>query len=231
MSYFGDISKNLIGRALERVSLDEPKTDLALIFKDGSRQEFDVEGDCCSRSWIEHLELPGDVDGAVITGVEDSAPVTQDHDQHDEDYGGDCINVYNTVFHTDRGDIVVEYRNSSNGYYGGWLQARAFKPGEKQVKHENRALACVNGDVFETQEQADLYHLLLEEGETIASEASDHGWGHHSAAIIVRYGTKYYVVEGGGCSCDGSASVSGPFDSREACGRTDLPDGDNYNSY
>lgn len=90
-------------------------------FQDGFTRSFEVEGDCCSHSWIEHLEMPGDISGATLLSVEDSAPITQDHDEHDETNGGDCISVYNTSFKTDKGEIILEYRNSSNGYYGGYL--------------------------------------------------------------------------------------------------------------
>lgn len=113
--------KNMIGRKLEAVSLDDAKAGVTFTFEDGRSRSFSVEGDCCSSSWIEHLELPGDIKGAILLSVEDSAPITQDHEEHDQESGGDCISVYNTAFRTDRGDIVLEYRNSSNGFYGGYL--------------------------------------------------------------------------------------------------------------
>jgi hypothetical protein len=111
------------GRKLAEVKLAPDKESIVFSFQDGHTQAFEVYGDCCSRSWIEHLELPGDVDGATLLSVKDSDTITQDHEDHDEDHeeGGGCVKVYNTVFHTDRGDIVLEFRNSSNGYYGGYL--------------------------------------------------------------------------------------------------------------
>lgn len=114
-------TKDMIGKKLASVSLNETKDRITFRFDDGSERAFGVEGDCCSSSWIEHLEMPGDVAGATLTAVTDSAPITQDHAEHDDENGGDSIEVYNTVFRTDRGDIVLEYRNSSNGYYGGYL--------------------------------------------------------------------------------------------------------------
>ncbi|HEY6875584.1 MAG TPA: hypothetical protein VI384_04420 [Candidatus Dormibacteraeota bacterium] len=116
--------KNMLGRKLKTVSLDASKSRITFDFADGFSRSFGVEGDCCSTSWIEHLEMPGDIDGATLLSVEDSAPITQDHPEHDDENGGDSIGVYNTVFRTDRGDIVLEYRNSSNGYYGGYLVDR-----------------------------------------------------------------------------------------------------------
>lgn len=115
-------AKGMIGRKIESVARDVDGADLCITFADGYKRRFVVFGDCCSTSWIEHLEMPNDVKGATLLSFEDSAPITQDHDEHDQENGGDCIQVYNSVFHTDRGDIVVEYRNSSNGYYGGSLE-------------------------------------------------------------------------------------------------------------
>jgi hypothetical protein len=108
----------MIGKKLAGVRLNQSRTRVTFEFKDGHARTFGVEGDCCSSSWIEHLELPNRIDGATLLSVEDSAPITQDHAEHDDD--GE-ISVYNTAFKTDCGEIVLEYRNSSNGYYGGYL--------------------------------------------------------------------------------------------------------------
>lgn len=109
---------NMLNRKLASVTLDKGRDVITFAFQDGFERRFSVEGDCCSHSWIEHLEMPNDIVGATLLSVDDSAPVTQDHNEHDD--GGE-IQVYNTVFATDRGEIVLEYRNSSNGYYGGYL--------------------------------------------------------------------------------------------------------------
>lgn len=110
------------GKVLEEVKLSPDKSRILFMFKDGHSQAFSVKGECCSDSWIEHLEMPGDIDGATFLSAEESDTITQDHSDHDDNEGGyQSISVYNTVFHTDRGDIVLEFRNSSNGYYGGYL--------------------------------------------------------------------------------------------------------------
>ena len=87
-------------------------------FKDGKGVRYPVEADCCSSSWIEHITIPSGIEGKTITGVKDArmkphTPVAQD--------SWEFIAVYHTAFATDAGEIIVEYRNSSNGYYGGWL--------------------------------------------------------------------------------------------------------------
>jgi hypothetical protein len=111
----------MLGRKLLSVAITDDGEVVTFEFQDGFSRSFAVGGDCCSCSWIEHLEMPNDVAGATLLSVQESAPITQDHDAHDEENGDDCIQVYNTSFRTDRGEIILEFRNSSNGYYGGYL--------------------------------------------------------------------------------------------------------------
>lgn len=119
--------RSMVGRKINRVAINLEKTQITLLFDDGHHRTFNVEGGCCSASWIEHLEMPTTVSGGTIIGVHDGAPVTQNHDDHDHDVdmigttGNEYVQVYNTVIRTDLGDIVIEYRNASNGAYGGSL--------------------------------------------------------------------------------------------------------------
>jgi hypothetical protein len=123
MSYFDvrDKMKEITGKVLSSIELSRERDEFVMKFRDGTEAKFGVKGECCSRSWIEHLEAPNDVDGALLLFSQESAPITQDHAAHDEENGGKEIQVYNSRFITDRGDIVLEFRNSSNGYYGGNL--------------------------------------------------------------------------------------------------------------
>jgi hypothetical protein len=97
-------------------------------FEDGTEQYFMVEGDCCSFSWIEHSTIPDDIKGALFLGFEELSD-SQLGDCPQVDHEGKDVGEYNYVrayqsmFHTTRGDVVVEYRNESNGYYGGSLEA------------------------------------------------------------------------------------------------------------
>jgi hypothetical protein len=109
--------KNMLNRKISRVMLDTARDRITFKFQDGFERSFGVEGDCCSSSWIEHLEMPNDIAGATLLEVEDVGAGEIDSPDHE------CLQVYNTRFKTDRGEIVLEYRNSSNGYYGGYLVA------------------------------------------------------------------------------------------------------------
>jgi hypothetical protein len=118
----------ILNRPLKAVRLSSDKEKFILEFEDGTSKEYGVAGGCCSHSWIEHLELPPmGTKGAQITAVEDGDGVAWDGHVCDKevDYsracGHDHLQVYQTIFRTTNGDIRLEYRNDSNGYYGGYL--------------------------------------------------------------------------------------------------------------
>jgi len=103
------------GKPLASVKLNEDSSEITFAFQDGSSARFGVEGDCCSRSWIEHLTVPDDIAGAELVSVEDARIDRIEKSEFE------YLQVYKTHFKTAKGDIILEYRNSSNGYYGGYL--------------------------------------------------------------------------------------------------------------
>jgi hypothetical protein len=112
---------NILNRKLSSVELTKDKESIVFRFESGAPRAFGVEGECCSHSWIEHLDMPTDIHGATLLSVEDGAGVPWDGHECNPACGHGSLAVYNTKFRTDRGDIVLEYRNDSNGYYGGYL--------------------------------------------------------------------------------------------------------------
>lgn len=110
----------IIGKIIASIVLNKTVDVVTFTFSDGTTKRYSTEGDCCSSSWIEHLEMPNDVAGATIMSVEDSGEIANPN-RPGANEGTDCLAVYNTRFRTSRGDVVLEYRNDSNGYYGGWL--------------------------------------------------------------------------------------------------------------
>lgn len=81
-----------------------------------------ADADCCSYTWVEHIELPALGFPAKVSAVEElSMP---DVEPPNGEHGGDSYDVvafYGLKITTDKGEIVIDYRNDSNGYYGGWL--------------------------------------------------------------------------------------------------------------
>lgn len=121
---------NLSGKLISIEQID-PKTreyDGIIITTDNGRFVYYAVGDCCSTSWIEHLEVIPDVCGSTLNNittyqVEDEvvkATLTlgQNSNYSEDNY----IQIYRYAFITNRGQIDVELRNQSNGYYSGSLE-------------------------------------------------------------------------------------------------------------
>lgn len=70
----------------------------------------EAEGEC----WIEHVSGVSALVGATVVkcNAVDMPPVADD--EQDQDYGFEI--------HTTKGVFRIEYRNDSNGYYGGSLE-------------------------------------------------------------------------------------------------------------
>jgi len=125
MSYYLD-EKSLIGEQIKNFLVDENKESATLTLLDGRKFRYYVDGDCCSYSWIEHITVPTDIEGAKLLEVKegDSVDITDEgnaHPNEDHPYGYESLLKYQTSFVTDKGEIIFEYRNSSNGYYGGYM--------------------------------------------------------------------------------------------------------------
>jgi hypothetical protein len=119
-----ELYEGMDGRPLYKVELSDDKSEVSFTFQDGGRVSFGAKGDCCSQSWIEHLEAPDDVNGRTLVSVEDDRMETDEEPpvSTDECYYDDYLQVYQTIFRLDNGEsIKLEYRNTSNGYYGGYL--------------------------------------------------------------------------------------------------------------
>ena len=80
-----------------------------------------VSGDCCSTSWIENVELPARGFPCTIIACRELELPDMDDDVmgNPTEFQGECIQYYGFSIATDRGELVIDYRNASNGYYGG----------------------------------------------------------------------------------------------------------------
>ena len=97
--------------AADRQSLKFVLTDGELI--------VDVDADCCSYSWVEHIELPAGGFPATVASVSEiDMPEGAASTFHTD---ADVLAFYGCKIATDKGEIVIDYRNDSNGYYGGSL--------------------------------------------------------------------------------------------------------------
>lgn len=121
------MSDFLVGRKINGMKIADDQKAILFICEDGSHI-VKTDGDCCSDTWVENIELPLKGFPATVLSVED----LELPDQENEDEYGDVIAFYGCKISTDNGDIVIDYRNESNGYYGGnlsWPDHRYFYGG------------------------------------------------------------------------------------------------------
>jgi hypothetical protein len=109
--------KELVGTEVYGVFVNEDKTAISFGTSNGYKT-YGVEGDCCSFSWIEHLSGLEQLVVAYVNNVEDISMSDLETDPNNPD---EYIRVYGVKIHTNKGYALLEYRNSSNGYYGGYL--------------------------------------------------------------------------------------------------------------
>ncbi len=112
------MSNYLVGKTILDMKIANDQGAL-LFVTDAGDCVVRADGDCCSHTWIEDVELPALGFPAKVLSVSDldmpdGSPTKTEHYEEEMSYYG-CKIV------TDRGEIIIAYRNSSNGYYGGSL--------------------------------------------------------------------------------------------------------------
>ena len=106
----------LIGKRIVAVWLADDQKALRFDVGGGEPIIVRADGDCCSSTWIESLDTPDLLIGGVVASVDDLD--MPDRGQPDE---YEVIAYYGCKVTTDKGACVIDYRNESNGYYGGNL--------------------------------------------------------------------------------------------------------------
>jgi len=105
---------HLIGKEIDAIYINGDKTSLRLHCGD-EWVEMHTDADCCSESWIEHMTGIMYLRGREVTGIErmdlgEAIGTRQECDQ-----------LYSLTIQFGMGECAIEFRNSSNGYYGGWM--------------------------------------------------------------------------------------------------------------
>lgn len=107
----------LIGRTIVAVALASDRKAMKFDLAEGEPVIVKADGDCCSMTWIESLDTPGLLIGGVVTEVTDiEMPFEASYDGY-----GELTQFYGCMITTSKGQCVIDYRNASNGYYGGNL--------------------------------------------------------------------------------------------------------------
>lgn len=108
------MSNFFVGKTIKELKVADDRLALLFVCEDGNHI-VRVDADCCSSTWIESVELPALGFPALVTEVND---LNMPDDGSEEAKNGELA-FYGCQIKTDKGEIVIDYRNESNGYYGG----------------------------------------------------------------------------------------------------------------
>jgi len=144
------VLKDLVGRKIQKIFVNE---DVVKFVTDGGTFVYEVYGDCCSRSYlydfygVEKLLKNGPVTNVqeVELTKEDKSYIPYDPSDRKESEYGDYIQCYGfQIFVEDPkwGEVTAcfSFRNSSNGYYGGWISKVEDREAYKLVEITEDAL-------------------------------------------------------------------------------------------
>ena len=109
--------KNLIGKRINKIFM--PSDERIVFETDQGLLVYCSEGDCCSHSYFVHMDGVKALLGQVVNKIEEVKRPYNENDKHENDF--DCIQVYGYTFTTLQGRSTLEMRNSSNGYYSGYI--------------------------------------------------------------------------------------------------------------
>lgn len=118
----------LKGKSIRRALISADHTTLAFELADGERQAFYTDGDCCSESWIEHVSNADNLAGSTVTGAEEIeiGDVTASYEGK-EAPPQEYVQAYGVKVQLEgRPSFELEFRNASNGYYGGSIEATSL---------------------------------------------------------------------------------------------------------
>lgn len=115
---------------------------------EGKTYRLDPEGDCCSTSWFESIIEQNSLVGHTIISVENldldnpanGKTCEKCGADHNEKKPHDELKFYGFALNTNLGRCIIDYRNDSNGYYGG--EVRVF---DATPKHAGDSLGELNG--------------------------------------------------------------------------------------
>lgn len=114
---------DIIGRTISRLFVG-PGEECLVFDTDAGLIAFETFADCCSETWFADIVGVDALLGGTVTAV-----VTRELPDPDDDRSRqDVDSAYGFGLITNKGVCDVIFRNSSNGYYGGWLDQSDTAP-------------------------------------------------------------------------------------------------------
>ena len=115
-----EIKDALMGKTIVAFDLDIEGERLILQLEDAPPVKLATYGDCCSHTWIESIDAPAALLGTV-QDVEDIEMPDLGNIDGTRYQDVEVVRYYGLKITTNKGHVVIDYRNDSNGYYGGSL--------------------------------------------------------------------------------------------------------------
>jgi hypothetical protein len=106
----------LNGKTIEGIDVSDEERALRFRCADGSVVVWGTSGDCCSESWWADGFQLNALRGATVRG----ASAIEMPEPKDDRTRQEVDEAHGVKVQTDRGVADLVFRNSSNGYYGGW---------------------------------------------------------------------------------------------------------------
>jgi len=111
--------EDLVGKLIKGIYINKSSLDVLEFETDAGPMLYVAEGDCCSESWFADVDCDNLIGGTVTSVKEiDGLP----NELVDCFTRQEVDRVYGYKIKTDIGEGDIIFRNSSNGYYGGWCQ-------------------------------------------------------------------------------------------------------------
>jgi hypothetical protein len=108
----------LIGKKILSIQINDDQSILAFNTEQGV-VAYEAEGDCCSECWFADITGVHALLGATVRSSDEvdleNYNVDDGRCRQDED------EAYGFKLTTDKGYTDIVFRNSSNGFYGGWI--------------------------------------------------------------------------------------------------------------
>jgi hypothetical protein len=119
-----DVSiQQLEGNVINSIWVSEDEHDLILSLENGRSFIASTEGDCCSESWWADIVGVNQIIGSKVIEA-GTMPLPEDYNLEDGRTRDSYDEAYGFKITTERGQCDLIFRNSSNGYYGGWANCK-----------------------------------------------------------------------------------------------------------
>ena len=127
--------KELIGKKIDKVYVSEGEHLLKFV-SGADELIYYAEGDCCSESWFADISGVDCLFGATVSAVEEMEYI--DAQEVDNITRQEFDLIYGIKLYTNKGIADIVFRNSSNGYYGGWCNILWNKEWETKLVSESK---------------------------------------------------------------------------------------------